>query len=160
MALKFFTIPVRQASPGEEELNAFLSSHRVLAVDRKFVDLGENSFWAVCVDFHPGMAGEGSAALGKKGRIDYRETLPPAEFAVFARLRELRKQIAQAESVPVYTIFTNDQLAEMVRRRVASKADMEKIAGVGDARTTKYGEQFLAILRAAGLNHEANRKPV
>jgi superfamily II DNA helicase RecQ len=53
----------------------------------------------------------------KKGRIDYREILPSEDFLVFVKLRDLRKQMAQAEAAPVYTIFTNDQLAEMVRRR-------------------------------------------
>src|SRR5271154_2101363 len=104
MALKFFTIPIRNPSQGEEELNAFLSSHRVLTVDRRFVDQGENSCWTVCVDFLTGSPNRGGQAFGKKERINYREVLPPQEFAVFAKLRDLRKQVAQAEGVPVYTI--------------------------------------------------------
>ncbi len=160
MVLKFFTIPVRDASPTETELNSFLTSHRVLALDRQFVNLGENSFWTICVDYLPSSS-SGDAGRGgdKKGRVDYREVLSPQAFAVFAKLRDLRKQIAQAEAVPVYTIFTNDQLAEMVRRRIRSKADLEAIAGVGDARVSKYGEQFLAALLAAGGNRAASGQP-
>src|SRR5271156_4888271 len=101
MPLKFFTIPVRDSGPAEEELNAFLGSHRVLAIDRNLIDLGENSFWALCVDFLPAGSGQAGSAMGKKGRVDYREILPAQEFLVFAKLRELRKQIAQAESIPV-----------------------------------------------------------
>jgi superfamily II DNA helicase RecQ len=160
MALKFFHMAVRGDPSVEEELNAFLSSHRVLSVERRFVDLGENSFWALCVDYLPGTNGQPTAGFGKKGRIDYREVLPPEQFAVFAHLRELRKQLAQSESVPVYTIFTNDQLADMVRRNVNSKADLEAIAGVGDSRISKYGAQFLARLRAAAPKNEASGKPV
>lgn len=89
-----------------------------------------------------------------------REILPPQEFVLFAKLRELRKQMAQAESVPVYTIFTNEQLAEMARRRVRTKSDLEGIAGVGDARVSKYGQQFLAALQSAEVQHEASGKPV
>jgi hypothetical protein len=33
--------------------------------------------------------------------------------------------------VPVYTIFTNEQLAQMVKARAAAKGDLEKIAGLG-----------------------------
>ena len=160
MPLKFFTIPVRDSEPAEEELNAFLGSYRVLAIDRKLIDLGENSFWALCVDFLPAGSGQAGSTMGKKGRVDYREILPSQEFLVFAKLRELRKQIAQAESVPVYTIFTNEQLAEMVRRRVRNKSDLEGIAGVGDARVSKYGPQFLAALHSAEGDHEASGKPV
>lgn len=65
------------------------------------MDAGEHPFWASCVD-----------SFGKKARVDYREALPPHEFAAFAKLRELRQQLTRAEAVPVYTIFTNDQLAD------------------------------------------------
>lgn len=155
MALKFFVVPVRQSAPAEDELNAFMHSQRVLVVDRKFVDLGDNSFWSICIDYLPAHPGEAASDIGKKGRIDYREVLAPDEFAMFTKLRDLRKQLAQAESVPVYAIFTNDQLAEMVRGRVGTKSDMERIAGVGDGRIGKYADKFLAV-----LNDETSRKPV
>ena len=44
---------------------------------------------------------------------------------------ETMKEIAKADSVPVYTIFTNGQLAKMVQMRALSKSGLEKIAGVG-----------------------------
>jgi superfamily II DNA helicase RecQ len=53
------------------------------------------------------------------------------------KLRDLRKQLAQAEAAPVYTIFTNDQLAEMVRRRLTTLTDLQTIVGVGEARVAK-----------------------
>src|SRR5262249_18188096 len=46
-----------------------------------------------------------------------------------------------------YTVFTNEQLAQMVQARATSKAALEQVAGVGDARIEKYGERVLAILR-------------
>ena len=74
-----------------------------------------------------------------KNKIDYKDVLKPEEFAVFAKLRDLRKQIAQAEAVPVYTIFTNEQLADMVRAKVTTRAGLGKIDGIGEARVEKYG---------------------
>ena len=65
-------------------------------------------------------------------KVDYREVLSPEDFAVFARLRQVRKEIAQDDAVPVYTVFTNEQLAQMVQGRATTKAALEKIAGVGD----------------------------
>jgi HRDC domain len=47
-------------------------------------------------------------------------------------LRSLRKELAQTEAVPVYTLFTNEQLAQMVQRRYQSKSDLGQIEGVGD----------------------------
>ncbi len=37
----------------------------------------------------------------------------------------------------------------MVRTRATTKAAIEKIAGVGDARIDKYGERILDLLRTA-----------
>ncbi len=69
---------------------------------------------------------------------------------MFSRLRNARKEIAQSEAVPVYTVFTNEQLARMVQGRVMTKAGLEGIVGIGDARVAKYGERILATLLADG----------
>jgi superfamily II DNA helicase RecQ len=137
MAFKFFTIPLRDVLSVASELNAFLGSHRVLGVDRQMVDRGANSFWTLCVEYLPGVVSAAAPSFDKKGRIDYREVLPPEDFLVFVKLRDLRKQLAQAEAAPVYTIFTNDQLAEMVRRRLTTLTDLQTIVGVGEARVAK-----------------------
>jgi superfamily II DNA helicase RecQ len=136
-----------------------LGSHRVLGVDRQLVDRGANSFWTLCVEYLPGVAGAAAAAFDKKARIDYRDVLPPEDFLVFVKLRDLRKQLAQTEAVPVYTIFTNDQLAEMVRRRLHTLADLQTIIGVGEARVTKYGPAFLTALQTAGGSRETSGQP-
>ena len=51
---------------------------------------------------------------------------------------------------PVYTVFTNEQLAQMAETNVRTQADLEKIAGVGDARIEKYGPRFLELLQQHG----------
>lgn len=56
MALKFFTVPVNDAGGTEAALNLFLQSHRVLSIDRRWVDLGALSFWALCVDYRKNMS--------------------------------------------------------------------------------------------------------
>jgi superfamily II DNA helicase RecQ len=150
MAFRFFTIPARVPEDAQDELNRFMKSHRILAVDRRWVDQGENSFWALCVDYldSSGSPGAGGKEGGARNRVDYRETLDPESFAVFARLRELRKQIAQQEAVPIYMVFTNEQLAQMAQTRAATRSDLEKIAGVGDARIEKYAARFLDLIRS------------
>ena len=101
---RFFLIPVRQSGPAEEELNRFLRSHRVLNVDRRWVDEGSESFWSFCVDYletgQDGRAAQGGAS--ERGKVDYREVLSPEQFALFVKLRALRQGIAKDEAVPVY----------------------------------------------------------
>ena len=164
MQLKAFTIPIHDAGGALEEVNTFLRAHRILSVDRHFVQDGANSVWAICVSYL-GVAGRPLAAGGKRPKVDYREILSEADFAVFAKLRNLRKELAEREGVPAYALFTNEQLAEMVQRRARSLTAMKEIEGVGDARIEKYGAQFLALLKAeepslhngTGSAHEAER---
>jgi superfamily II DNA helicase RecQ len=75
--------------------------------------------------------------------VDYKEVLKPEEFEVFSRLRDWRKGVAEKDSVPVYVVFTNEQLAEMVKRRVSTKAALKEIEGVGESRIEKYGDAVL-----------------
>lgn len=120
-------------------------------MDRQFVADGANSFWSVYVTFAEASSNPGASARtdASKKRIDYREVLNEHDFAVFAKLRTLRKTLSDSEGIPAYALFTNDQLAEIVKRNVASKKALGEINGVGEARVEKYGEQFLAELQSA-----------
>ncbi|MBN2683878.1 MAG: HRDC domain-containing protein [Pontiellaceae bacterium] len=51
------------------------------------------------------------------------------------------------EGVPVYTIFTNAQLAEIVKKGVDSLSGLEQVEGVGKSRVEKCGEALLGVLR-------------
>lgn len=84
----------------------------------------------------------------RPGKLYYREVLNEADFALFARLRALRKDLAEAEGVPAYALFTNEQLAAMVQSGARSPASLLAIDGIGEARVAKYGERFLEVLRA------------
>jgi superfamily II DNA helicase RecQ len=147
MHLRFFTVPVHGGDETAAELNRFLGAHRILAIDRSLVQDGANSAWALCVSFEP--AADPSQPGKRGGKIDYREVLNEQDFAVFARLRTLRKELADGEGIPAYAVLTNEQLAELVQRRVQSAAALREIAGVGEARVEKYGEAFLRLLREA-----------
>jgi hypothetical protein len=97
MRLHFVTVPNHGSAAAEEELNQFLATHRVLAVDRQLVADGPRSAWAICVTFPEAGTGAATADANKK-RVDYCELIPDADFQVFARLRDLRKQIAVGET--------------------------------------------------------------
>ena len=61
--------------------------------------------------------------------------------------RDLRKQLVEKEAVPVYAVFTNEQLAAMVTARVNSLAALGKINGIGKSQVEKYGDVFLSMLK-------------
>ena len=147
MQLKLFVLPIKNLGAAEAEMNAFLRGHRVLAVKKEFVADGENSFWSFCVEYLDG-AGAGALPPGGRPKIDYKEALKPEEFEVFSRLRDWRKTVAEKEGVPVYVVLTNEQLAQMVQKKVNSKTGLKEIEGVGDARVEKYGEVLVQLLAA------------
>jgi superfamily II DNA helicase RecQ len=140
MQMAFFAIPARGDHGLQEELNAFLRSHRVLSVQREFVGQGDNSFWALAAEYLEGSApAPAGEARGSKPRVDYKEVLSPADFAVFAKLREWRKTTAEQEGIPVYAILTNEQLAAISTTRPSSSAQLREVEGIGEAKAGKYG---------------------
>jgi superfamily II DNA helicase RecQ len=146
MKYRFFTVPAMSPGAAEEELNRFIAGHRVSNVERHLVVDGGASFWAVCVTWIDGDAGQVTDA-GRRGRVDYKEVLAADEFALYDRLRTLRKERSEAEGLPAFAVFTNEQLAAMVQERVTTSADFAKLAGVGSARAERYGPMFLELLR-------------
>jgi superfamily II DNA helicase RecQ len=141
---QFFVIPAQNPGSAQEELNRFCAGCRVLNVEKAFVANGDRSFWSVCVTWLEGAQGKQKPT---KSRVDYRDVLNERDFAVFAKLRSLRKSIAEQEGVPIYAIFTNEQLAAMVQKRVLTQNAFGSIDGVGKMRLEKYAESFLKILR-------------
>lgn len=147
MAFEFIQIPANGQGSAKEELNKLLRNGRIASVKKEFVSNGEDSFWAFCIEFLDGTLGvvdRGRGSIGPK--IDYKEVLNEADFAVFARLRDLRKVISEKEVIPAYSIFTNEQLAAMVTGKMDSLTALGTIPGVGAARLEKYGASFLASL--------------
>ncbi len=68
MAIACFWIPANHPWGAQDELNNFLASHRVLAVDRHFVVNGNDSAWSVAVDYADG--NNQTSAAPDKSRID------------------------------------------------------------------------------------------
>ena len=128
-------------APGDsralDELNRCLRGHRVLTLDRH-CDAG---VWSFCVTWQPGTA----EALPAE-KVDYKARLDAPTFALFAKLRDVRKGLAEKENLPAYAVFTNEQLAEVARRRCAVAADLGKIDGIGTARVEKYGAAVVAAI--------------
>ena len=66
----------------------------------------------------------------------------------FSRLRDKRKELAQRDGVQVYTIMTNEQLAEMVKQNISEPSELTQIEGIGAACIEKYGYDLLSVVDA------------
>ena len=153
----FFQIPACGDESLESELNAFLESRAVVDVRQEFVQDAGLAHWCFSVRWRDGALASVSEKRAK-AMVDYKEILPPEDFVIFARLREMRKELARTEQVPAYAIFTNEQLAEMAKIRPVSKNGLSKIVGVGESRIQKYGAQFLKILKEEASTGTAENK--
>jgi ATP-dependent DNA helicase RecQ len=71
----------------------------------------------------------------------------PADPALFARLKALRKSLADSLGVPPYVIFPDKSLREMAARLPCDRADFAAISGVGEFKLEKYGPVFISEIR-------------
>lgn len=71
MAFRFFCIAALRSEAAEAKFNAFLRSHRVVEINRRWIEQGSNSFWSFCRGV-PGLIGRPHASkqhLARAGPI-------------------------------------------------------------------------------------------
>ncbi|MDR2052854.1 MAG: DNA helicase RecQ [Treponema sp.] len=100
--------------------------------------------------FSPG----GGAASGS---ADTDTRLPAAapdraflDETLFAKLRELRTQLARKIHVPPYIIFSDAALRDMCRKQPLSRDAFLAVSGAGEAKLEKYGAAFMEVIREHG----------
>jgi ATP-dependent DNA helicase RecQ len=98
---------------------------------------------------------EGRAALKERRKISLTKpvTAPEANVhhvgeiacdeALFERLRELRKRLADERDVPAYIVFSDVALRQMARNYPENERDFARISGVGEKKLREFGEVFL-----------------
>ena len=67
---------------------------------------------------------------------------------LFARLRFLRKQIADKENIPPYVVFNDATLEEMAQFTPTTKAEMLDINGVGERKLERFGDAFMNLIQS------------
>jgi len=90
------------------------------------------------------------AASGPSRRDDRPTDWEPGDEALFQRLRELRKEIADREDVPAYVVFSDATLRDMVIRRPTTDPGLLDVHGVGPVKLERYGAAFLTALGESG----------
>ncbi|MDD1783552.1 ATP-dependent DNA helicase RecQ [Enterovibrio sp. ZSDZ35] len=65
---------------------------------------------------------------------------------LFAKLRKLRKAIADEEDIPPYVVFNDATLIEMAEMIPTSQGEMLAVNGVGQRKLEKYGDVFLDVI--------------
>ncbi|MDR3303635.1 MAG: HRDC domain-containing protein [Treponema sp.] len=142
-----FLIPLYPDSPEQEALNRFIRGRRVIQTRKELIAVEGQHHWAFLVEYldSPGTAGYAATDI-PKSKVDYKEILSEADFALFSKLREVRKKLAEENGLPVYAVCTNEQLAEIAKRKPKTVAECMSIEGIGQGKGEKYVPAFIQSL--------------
>ncbi|MBA0036645.1 ATP-dependent DNA helicase RecQ [Pantoea sp. BIGb0393] len=66
---------------------------------------------------------------------------------LFAKLRKLRKAIADEENIPPYVVFNDATLIEMAEQMPISASEMLSVNGVGHRKLERFGKPFLVMIK-------------
>ncbi len=156
MQIKLFTIPVGDAGGLTEEVNRFLRSHKILEVESHLISNEKGAAWCFCVKY---IESSWEFKPGEKPKVDYKEELDEATFAIFSKLREVRKQLALEDAVPAYAVCTDQELAAMAGLNELTINKLLTVKGFGEKKTEKYGLRLIQLYQKI-TGSEKGREPV
>ena len=91
----------------------------------------------------------GAGREGRPSEAAESPVLTAQDERLLARLRSLRTELARADAVPAYVIFSDRTLAEIAVRRPRNEHAFGEIRGVGPTKLERYGARFLDAVRGA-----------
>ncbi|GAB4551511.1 MAG: DNA helicase RecQ [Geothermobacteraceae bacterium] len=117
-------------------------------------DIGNYSVLKLTEKARPLLRGEKSIELARprmriKAAAKPRKRRGPVvdcDEALFERLRARRKQIADAQGIPPYMVFSDATLAEMAAVVPQTAQELLQINGVGLTKLERFGGEFLDVL--------------
>lgn len=72
---------------------------------------------------------------------------------LFAKLRKLRKAIADEDGLPPYVVFSDATLIDMAEMLPTSYGEMLAVSGVGQRKLEKYADPFLDLIQEHITHH-------
>jgi ATP-dependent DNA helicase RecQ len=90
---------------------------------------------------------DASPRTARTARQQTKTALPEdIDIALWEALRDRRRILAEEQGVPPYVIFHDRSLREMCSLLPRTRAQFERITGVGERKLDKYGEAFLDVI--------------
>ncbi len=73
---------------------------------------------------------------------------------LFQKLKEVRRDLANAENVPAYIVLSDATLIELATYLPHNKDEFRQISGFGDIKIEKYGKHFWDVIAAYCREHD------
>ncbi|CAN5563678.1 DNA helicase RecQ [soil metagenome] len=83
-----------------------------------------------------------------EAKVKQRAGAIECDEALFEKLRNVRRTLADARNVPAYVIFSDVALREMARSYPTTPAEFRRIPGVGEQKLKDFAEPFLTAIGA------------
>ena len=128
----------------EEYLKASPDAYRTLAWGRHAVEI-ENGLR--CVVRMPDLPAGEEKPLKPVRSARPGKAPPSLNQPLYERLARLRLEIARAQKMPAYIVFSNTTLEAMSQAAPQTPVEMLAVSGVGEKKMELYGEAFLEEIR-------------
>ena len=95
-------------------------------------------------------------------KIDLEEAQSNQKSSVFdstllAMLKDLRKKVAHSKKVPPFVLFQDPSLEDMALQYPITIDELTNINGVGSGKATKFGNEFVALIKNYVLENNIDR---
>lgn len=159
MQYKIFTLSQFNSNTSENELNTFLRTNKIISVEKSFSNTPHPA-WYFLVEYieNQNLQPLTRSLTSRKNKIDYMQILSAQEFAVFSKLRDFRKKQAKEEQIPPYVIFTDAELASLVKAKITEVEQLKEIKDVRIQKIEKYGTELFKILTSPSEEEKSDEK--
>ena len=138
----------------DTEFMDFIKDKDILSAQDHFFIKNSSPYIAVIIQYLPyhtenvlgQVAGKKSDKKSKQSDDSWKKLVLEKDFPLFNFMRDWRLERSKKEGIPPYLICTNKQLAQIIKNRPDSFAELQKISGIGKAKIEKYGKDFLTLL--------------
>ena len=141
MQIKIFTLPVCGSERGEEELNRFLRSHRVLQTERHFCP-EDGGYWTILIEYLDGDPSAEVPPANRRDKKDYSKDLQDDALKRYERFKTIRRDLATRNGMPAYLIFTNEELAILAKMPLLNAETSREIKGIAPSRLKDHIHYF------------------
>ncbi len=163
MLVSVITLRFSLAADGFDDtpLVDFVRGKEVLGVREYFFERNASPYLAMVVTYTPPPVAQPQPVRKSEGKADdsWRTLLTRDDEPIFNALRLWRTERSRADGIPPYLLFTNQQLAEIAHSRPRSLADLTRIAGIGQAKRSRYGEAVLGVLGVDRASQSSEGEP-
>jgi len=138
MPFRIITIPFDSSSQVfmEEGLNNFCVNKKLASYKAEFFTSNGSSYWTVFIEYDP--------LLEPAGEVS---DLKEADMVLYNKLRQWRREQAEAQGVPVFIISTNGILKQVAIRKPETVEELKNIRGIGKAKLEKYGQELIDLVK-------------